>query len=40
MKMKLFQSTLRTVWNNYEKYKRENDETIKKTLFKEFEKDK
>ena len=27
------------VWNNYEKYKQENDETIKKTLFKEFEKD-
>jgi DNA recombination protein RmuC len=27
------------VWNNYEKYKQENDEKIKKSLFKEFEKD-
>ena len=27
------------VWNNYEKYKQENNENIKKSLFKEFEKD-
>ena len=27
------------VWNNYEKYKQETDENIKKSLFKEFEKD-